>query len=169
MPLTIGVPEIVIVLDAQEAVTPVGKPDALPIPIAPVVVIVILVKAVLIHKVGVVLAAVTELTEITVTTVAVLVPVQPFSSVTCTVYDPAVVAVYVGFVPTIDDPLLQEYVEPLPQEYVEPPLAVKTTLPPEQKVVAPPAVIVECCSLIACQSWLYWLCATYIPSTCSCI
>ena len=28
------------------------------------------------------------------------------------------------------------------QEYVEPPLAVKTTLPPEQKVVAPPVVIV---------------------------
>ena len=33
-------------------------------------------------------------------------------------------------------------VSPLLQEYDEPELAVKTTLPPEQKVVAPPAEIV---------------------------
>ena len=41
------------VLDAQAAVTPVGKPVAVPIPVAPVVVLVIFVKTVFIHKVGV--------------------------------------------------------------------------------------------------------------------
>ena len=46
------------VLAAQDADTPVGKPVAVPMPVAPVVVCVILVKAVLIHKVGVVDAAV---------------------------------------------------------------------------------------------------------------
>ena len=59
---------------------------------------------------------------------------QPFPSVAITVYEPAVEAVYVEPVPTDVDPLLQEYDIP--------PLAVKSTLPPEQKVVAPPAVIV---------------------------
>jgi hypothetical protein len=59
---------------------------------------------------------------------------QPLTSVAITVYDPAVVAVYVEPVPTDVDPLLQEYDIP--------PLDVKSTLPPEQKVVAPPAVIV---------------------------
>ena len=44
---------MVIVLEAQAAVTPAGKPVAVPIPVAPVVVIVISVKAVLIHKLGV--------------------------------------------------------------------------------------------------------------------
>ncbi|MCE2771376.1 MAG: hypothetical protein LW711_15400 [Saprospiraceae bacterium] len=48
-----GVPLIVIVLDAQEAVTPAGRPVAVPIPMAPVVVCVMLVSAVLMHKVGV--------------------------------------------------------------------------------------------------------------------
>jgi hypothetical protein len=71
---------------------------------------------------------------LTVTAIAELVAKQPKEFVTVTVYDPAVVAVYVEPVPTTDDPLLQEYNEPV--------LAVKTTLPPEQKVVAPPAVIV---------------------------
>ena len=41
------------VLDAKAAVTPAGKPVAVPIPVAPVVAWVILVKAVLMHKVGV--------------------------------------------------------------------------------------------------------------------
>ena len=71
---------------------------------------------------------------LTVTAIAELVAKQPIEFVTVTVYDPAVVAVYEEPVPTTDDPLLQEYNEPV--------LAVKTTLPPEQKVVAPPAVIV---------------------------
>ena len=41
------------VLDAKAAVTPVGKPVAVPISVATVVVCVILVNAVLIHTVGV--------------------------------------------------------------------------------------------------------------------
>ena len=78
MPLTIGVPEIVIVLDAQEAVTPVGKPDALPIPVAPVVEWVIFVNAVLIHKVGLELAAAAVLAAVTVIVpVAFTVPQPP--------------------------------------------------------------------------------------------
>ena len=44
---------MVIVLEAQEAVTPAGSPVAVPIPVAPVVVCVILVNAVFIHSVGV--------------------------------------------------------------------------------------------------------------------
>ena len=44
---------MVIVLDAQAAVTPAGNPVAVPIPVAPVVLCVIAVNAVLIHKVGV--------------------------------------------------------------------------------------------------------------------
>ena len=39
--------------EAHEAVTPAGRPVAVPIPVAPVVVRVILVSAVLIHSVGV--------------------------------------------------------------------------------------------------------------------
>ena len=50
-------PLIVIVLLAQAAVTPAGKPVAVPMPVAPVVVWVMLVSAVLIHKVGLELAA----------------------------------------------------------------------------------------------------------------
>ena len=46
-------PLIVIVLLAQEAVTPDGRSVAVPLPDAPVVVCVILVKALLIHNVGV--------------------------------------------------------------------------------------------------------------------
>ena len=43
---------MVIVFDAHAAVTPAGSPVAVPIPVAPVVVLVIFVKAVLIHSVG---------------------------------------------------------------------------------------------------------------------
>ena len=50
-------PLIVIVLLAQAAVTPEGKPVAVPMPVAPVVECVMFVSAVLIHRVGVVLAA----------------------------------------------------------------------------------------------------------------
>ena len=53
VPDAVGVPLIVIKLLAQAAVTPAGKPVAVPIPVAPVVVCVIEVKAVLIHNVGV--------------------------------------------------------------------------------------------------------------------
>ena len=48
---------MVIVFDAQAAVTPAGKFVGVPMPVAPVVVCVMFVKAVLIHKVGVVDAA----------------------------------------------------------------------------------------------------------------
>ena len=72
--------------------------------------------------------------SLTITLVTVLDAEQPSNPVTVTVYEPAAVAVYVAPVPTVDDPLLQEYDEPS--------LAVKTTLPPLQNVVADPAVIV---------------------------
>ena len=73
VPLAVGVPLIVIVLLAQAAVTPAGKPVAVPIPVAPVVVLVIFVNAVLIHKVGVldavpgVFAAVTVIVPVALT------------------------------------------------------------------------------------------------------
>ena len=60
-PDAVGVPLIVIVFDAQAAVTPDGNPVAVPIPVAPVVVCVIGVSAVLIHSVGVEEAAPTVL------------------------------------------------------------------------------------------------------------
>ena len=62
MPVAEGVPLIVIVLLAQAALTPAGKPlepetPAFDIPVAPMVVCVIFVNAVLIHSVGVLDAA----------------------------------------------------------------------------------------------------------------
>ena len=72
--------------------------------------------------------------SLTTTLVTVLDAEQPLDPVTVTVYEPAAVAVYVAPVPTVDDPLLQEYDEPS--------LAVNSTLPPAQKVVFPPAEIV---------------------------
>ena len=53
MPEAVGVPLIFIVSEAHEAVTPAGRPVALPIPAAPVVVCVIAVSAVLMQRVGV--------------------------------------------------------------------------------------------------------------------
>ena len=52
VPDSVGVPLIVIVLDAQVAVTPAGRPIAEPIPVALVVEWVIAVSAVLIQIVG---------------------------------------------------------------------------------------------------------------------
>ena len=52
MPLCVGVPLMVIVLDAHDAVTPEGRPVGVPMPVAPVVVCVIGVRDVLIHRVG---------------------------------------------------------------------------------------------------------------------
>ena len=43
---------MVMVFDAQVALTPLGKPAATPMPVAPVVVCVIFVRAVLIQSVG---------------------------------------------------------------------------------------------------------------------
>ena len=64
-------------LGAKEAETPVGKPDAAPIPVAPVVAMVILVKAVLIHKVGVVLATAAVFIETVIVPVAFTEPQPP--------------------------------------------------------------------------------------------
>jgi hypothetical protein len=53
VPAAVGVPEIVITLTDQTAVTPAGKPDAVvTIPVAPVVAIVIFVKVVFTRRVG---------------------------------------------------------------------------------------------------------------------
>ena len=53
VPEAVGVPLIVIVLDAHDAVTPAGRPVEVPIPVAPVVVCVIAVRAVWMQSVGV--------------------------------------------------------------------------------------------------------------------
>ena len=73
---------MVIVFDAQVAETPAGKPFApetpsLEIPVAPVVVCVIAVKAVLIHKVGVLEAAPAVLFGVTVIVPVALTDPQP--------------------------------------------------------------------------------------------
>ena len=57
---------MVIVLDNQEAVTPAGRPVAVPMPVAPVVVWVIAGRAVLMQRVGVEEAAPTVLSGVTV-------------------------------------------------------------------------------------------------------
>ena len=78
VPDAVGVPLIVIVLLAHAAVTPDGKPVAVPIPVAPVVVWVIAVSAVLIHTVCVLDAALTVLAGVTVIVpVAFTVPQPP--------------------------------------------------------------------------------------------
>ena len=53
VPDAVGVPLIVMVFEAHAAVTPAGKPVAIPIPVAPVVAWVIAVKGVFWHIVGV--------------------------------------------------------------------------------------------------------------------
>ena len=78
VPDAVGVPLIVIVLVAHAAVTPVGKPVAAPIPVAPVVVWVIAVSAVLIHNIGVLDGVLTVLAGVTVIVpVAFTVPQPP--------------------------------------------------------------------------------------------
>jgi hypothetical protein len=62
---------------AQVAVTPVGRPVAVPMPDAPVVVCVILVRAVLIQSVGVDEAAVAVLAAVTVIVPVALTLPQP--------------------------------------------------------------------------------------------
>ena len=71
VPETVGVPLMVMVLEDQLALNPAGKllPPKTPsfeMPVAPVVVCVMLIKAVLMHKVGVVDAALAEFAVITV-------------------------------------------------------------------------------------------------------
>ena len=80
VPEAVGVPLMVIVLDAQAAVTPAGSPVAVPMPVAPVVVCVIAVSAVLMHRVGVEEAAPTVLSGVTVIVpLAFTVPQPPVS------------------------------------------------------------------------------------------
>ena len=80
MPEAVGVPLMVMRLAFHAAVTPFGKPEALPMPVAPVVVWLIAVRTVLIHKVGVVVGAVTVLFGFTVIIpVALTVPQPPFN------------------------------------------------------------------------------------------
>ena len=78
VPDAVGVPEMVMVLEAQAAVTPAGKPVAVPIPVAPVVACVMLVNAVLIQRVGVLEAVPAVLSGVTVIVpVAFTVPQPP--------------------------------------------------------------------------------------------
>ena len=68
---------MVMVLEAHAAVTPEGNPVAVPIPVAPVVVWVMAVKAVLIHKVGVLDAVPAVFTPLTVIVPIALTLPQP--------------------------------------------------------------------------------------------
>ena len=68
---------MVITSAAQAALTPAGKPVAVPIPVAPVVACVIFVSAVLIHKVGVLEAAPAVLSGVTVIVPVALTRPQP--------------------------------------------------------------------------------------------
>ena len=78
VPVAVGVPVIVMVFDAQLAVTPAGKPVAVPIPVAPVVVWVTFVIAVLTHTDGDDDAAPTVFAAVTVIVpVALTVPQPP--------------------------------------------------------------------------------------------
>ena len=73
---------MVIVFEAHAAVTPAGKAVAVPIPVAPVVVWVMAVKGVLIHKVGLELAAPTVLFDDTIMVpVALTVPQPPVKGI----------------------------------------------------------------------------------------
>jgi hypothetical protein len=77
VPAADGVPLIVIVLDAHDAVTPAGKLVGVPIPFAPVVVCVIGVSGVLMHNVGVDEAVPTVLVGFTVMVPEALTVPQP--------------------------------------------------------------------------------------------
>ena len=82
VPASVGVPLIVMVLAAHAAVTPDGRPVAVPIPVAPVVICVIGVSAVLIHNVGVEEAVPTVLAGVTVIVpVALTVPQPPVNGI----------------------------------------------------------------------------------------
>ena len=68
---------MVMVLEDHAAVTPEGRPVAVPIPVALTVVWVIAVKTVLIHKVGVDEAAVTVFAAVTVIVPVAFIVAQP--------------------------------------------------------------------------------------------
>jgi hypothetical protein len=78
IPLSVGVPLIVTVFDNHDALTPAGRPLAVPIPVAFTVVWVIGVRAVFTHSVGVADAAEAVLTDVTlIVPVAFTLPQPP--------------------------------------------------------------------------------------------
>ena len=77
VPDAVGVPLIVIVFDAQEAVTPAGRPVAVPMPVTPVVVCVTAGRAVLMHSVGEAEAVPAVLSGMTVIVPVAVTPPQP--------------------------------------------------------------------------------------------
>ena len=80
VPDTVGVPLIVTVLPAHAAVTPAGKPVAVPMPVAPVVVCVIVgLNAVLIHSVLAALVVAVLFVITTIVPVAFTLPQPPVS------------------------------------------------------------------------------------------
>ena len=82
VPVAVGVPLIVIVFEAQEAVTPAGRPIGTPIPVAPVVLCVIAVSGVCTHRVGAEDAAPAVLTgSTTIIPVADTLPQPPVSGI----------------------------------------------------------------------------------------
>ncbi len=82
VPAADGVPLIVIVFEAHDAVTPAGKLVGVPIPLAPDVVCMIAVSAVLMHNVGVDEAKPTVLAGFTVIVPeALTVPQPPVSGI----------------------------------------------------------------------------------------
>jgi hypothetical protein len=81
-PLAIGVPLIVIVLLNHAAVTPAGRPVAVPIPVAPAVVWVMFVNNVLTHNVGLDEAVLAVFAAVTVIVpVAFTVPQPPVNGI----------------------------------------------------------------------------------------
>ncbi|MBV6485828.1 MAG: hypothetical protein KFKLKKLM_02430 [Flavobacteriales bacterium] len=73
---------MVMVLPAKPAVTPAGKPEGAPMPVAPVVVCVMFVIAVLIQTVGELEAGVTVLSGVTIIVpVALIVPQPPVNGI----------------------------------------------------------------------------------------
>ena len=70
-------PLIVIVFDAQSTLRPMGKPVAVPMPVAPVVLWVMGFNAVLMHKVGLLDATPTVLLGVTVIVPVALTLPQP--------------------------------------------------------------------------------------------
>jgi hypothetical protein len=80
VPDAVGVPLIVTVLLAHAAVTPAGKPVAVPMPVAPVVVCVIVgLNAVLIHSVLAALVVAVLFVITTIVPVAFTLPQPPVS------------------------------------------------------------------------------------------
>ena len=72
---------MVTVFEAHEAVTPAGRPVAVPIPVAPVVTCVIAVRAVLMHSMGVEEAVPTVFSFTMMVPIAFALPQPPVSGI----------------------------------------------------------------------------------------